>query len=214
MKKQIYSKFIMRRFIIFLMIFIVTFYILYFLIKLTIIEIFSIIMLSSFMVIPLIYLQVISHELGHYLVTILFINKTPALHKRTMPKINIDIFLKNPRIDFAFFEYLSQNRDNKRIQVIIKKISISGLKANLIITPLLIYISSKITNFILNETKISIYIEHKASVTTIIIINLLTIWLISSFSGIKTDIEKYLHPEKYVYVFSIELLKNNTKNTP
>ena len=96
----------------------------------------------------------------------------------------------------------------------IKKISIAGLKTNLIITPLLIYISSKITNFILNETKISIYIEHKASVTTIIIINLLTIWLISSFSGIKTDIEKYLHPKKYVYVFPIELLKNNTKNTP
>ncbi len=214
MKKQIYSKFIMRRFIISLMIFIVTFYILYFLIKLTIIEIFSIIMLSSSMVIPLIYLQVISHEFGHYIETKLLISTTYYSKEKSIIKINIDIFLRTSRIDSTFFEYLSKNKHNKQIQIMIKKISIAGLKTNLIITPLLIYISSKITNFILNETKISIYIEHKASVTTIIIINLLTIWLISSFSGIKTDIEKYLHPEKYVYVFPIELLKNNTKNTP
>ena len=202
MKKQIYSKFIMRRFIISLMIFIVTFYILYFLIKLTIIEIFSIIMLSSSMIIPLIYLQVISHEFGHYIETKLLTSTTYYSKEKSITKINIDIFLRTSRIDSAFFEYLSKNKHNKQIQIMIKKISIAGLK-----TPLLIYISSKITNFILNETKISIYIEHKASVTNIIIINLLTIWLISIFSGIKTDIEKYLHPEKYVYVFPIELLK-------
>ncbi len=208
MKNQVFNK---KTYIISFTIFVTIFYILYFLVQLTIIEI---IVLLNLITIPLIYLQVISHELGHYLVTILFINKTPTLHKRTITKINIDIFLRTSRIDSTFFEYLSKNKHNKQIQIMIKKISIAGLKTNLIITPLLIYISSKITNFILNETKISIYIEHKASVTTIIIINLLTIWLISSFSGIKTDIEKYLYPEKYVYVFPTELLKNNTKNTP
>lgn len=131
--------------------------------------------------------QRIIHELGHSISISLLAAKTSYVKEKEQ-LITVILF---GRTESTFFEYLSKNRHNKDIQKIIQISAISGLLANIILTPAIFFIS---------RIPIWIFKQNLVSYDNIVLIGIL-VWIILSIIGAKNDYKNILKPKEYVYFF-------------
>lgn len=138
-------------------------------------------------IITLLLSQPIIHELGHSISISLLADKTSYVKEKEQ-LITVILF---GRTESTFLEYLSQNRDNKDIQKIIQIIAISGLLANIILTPFI---------FLISRIPIYIFKQNLALYDDIVLTGII-IWIIISIISGKNDYKAFISPEKYINSF-------------